>query len=210
MKSIVLRDHEVTRLASAGSVLVWRVLKGQGGWVQYHGCLTGDCPHNSQAECDAHLQIACPFGATGETRFVKEAHRFDGLDPKIALKMKDFETAQFRADEDDRFVKWRPSTHMPEWASRFRVTLTVSCRQIQSVTDTEADHSGISETPFWTPKEVDENPKPIHEWKEPYWDDQYFFGHYHRVAFRKLINARHPGSWERNDWYWVVECKEVK
>ena len=63
---------------------------------------------------------------------------------------------------------------------------------------------------FWQPKEVDENPKPTHEWAEPYWDDHHFFSHYPQRAFSKLwdsLNVKRGFPWSGNWWVWVLEFR---
>lgn len=201
MKSIIPRDHEVRRLASSGSVLIWRRVKVQpcmcvpssiakvsGGLAQWrevdvpkYGCEE----HAWLNGGHIHDECKCPHGATGETRWVKESGYWikDGGDGNPCVA--------YRADNVmvPPGFRWKPSTTMPSWASRFRVTLSVSCRRIQSVTDFEAFTSGA-------PSEVGRITGP--------YCMSYVQG------LRSIIESRNPGSWERGDWFWAIECKEEK
>lgn len=73
---------------------------------------------------------------------------------------------------------WKPSIHMPRWASRLNLTVTaVEPMQIQDMGDVEASQEGVT-----------------HGWPiSP-----------HR-AFVTLWQSLYPGSWDRNDWVYANE-----
>lgn len=81
---------------------------------------------------------------------------------------------------------WRPSIHMPRWASRITLEIVaVRVERLQEITEEDAKAEGV----------------------EPYAPDD---GQY-RLGFRELwelING--PDSWAMNPWVWVIEFKEVK
>ncbi len=85
-----------------------------------------------------------------------------------------------RADEPA--YKWRPSIHMPRWASRITLEVTgVRVERLQDISEADAISEG---TPF-----------PCGGWVGGY---------------QKLWESIHgPGSWEANPWVWVVEFKRV-
>jgi hypothetical protein len=91
----------------------------------------------------------------------------------------------YRADEDQP-RRWRPSMFMPEWASRMKLEIvSVKPEQIQVITEGEAVREGV---------EID----PVVYGDRCYLD-----------AFVRTWKSVYPGSWERNDWVWRIELKEV-
>lgn len=85
---------------------------------------------------------------------------------------------------------WRPSTHMPRWASRITLEITdVKAERVQDITEADAQAEGVR--PFF-----------------PVTDDRY------RPAFRVLwgqINGKRPGcSWEANPWIWSIAFRRVE
>lgn len=103
----------------------------------------------------------------------------------------------------------RPGIFCPKWASRVRrVITTVRCQRVQEISPRDAEAEGVTGTEFWQPKEVDENPKPTHLWKAPFYDDYYFWNHYPQMVFAHLwdsINAARGYSWGQNDLVWVYD-----
>lgn len=84
--------------------------------------------------------------------------------------------------------KWRPSIHMPRWASR--ITLEVTGVRVERVQDITLEDM------------IAEGATPIQE-------DCYFFDSY-AIPFCKLwdsVNAKRGYSWEQNPWVWIVEFR---
>ena len=84
--------------------------------------------------------------------------------------------------DDEPAYKWRPSIHMPRWASRITLEVTgVRVERLQDISEADAISEG---TPF-----------PCGGWVGGY---------------QKLWESIHgPGSWDLNPWVWVVEFKRV-
>ncbi len=132
-------------------------------WKQHVGL---DNMHNITEQ----LGAACPYGRPGERLWVRETHRFtDGAEdfPLHAVR--------YRASghpKNDR--RWRPSIHMPRWASRIDLEITdVHIEQVQDITELDARLDGLDS--------VDN--------------------------FRATWERIYPGSWDRNDWIWVLDFK---
>jgi hypothetical protein len=83
----------------------------------------------------------------------------------------------YRADSDSGSnVRWRPSIHMPRWASRITLTVTATkIERLQDITDVDAKAEGIEATEFWR----EEHPPSI--------------------CFSVLWNSLHgAGAWDAN------------
>lgn len=144
----------------------------------------------------------CPYGQEGDRLWVRETWATYGMDA-----LPDQERPLFyRADDVDRDgwatppdLKWKPSIHMPRWASR--ITLEVTGVRVERLQDIRA-HDAIAEG-----VEISDLAK------------------LHALALRKQgrnisaavveygilwesING--PGSWDVNPWVWVVEFKRVQ
>lgn len=82
-----------------------------------------------------------------------------------------------------RGYPWRPSIHMPRWASRLTLTVTdVRVQRLQDISEADARAEGVSTIP---------EPNDL-KWE-----------HYspHGVAFVALWNSIHgPGAWDANQW----------
>lgn len=139
-----------------------------------------------------------PYGQPGDHLWVKETHRFDGLDPKIALRSQCLDEISYRADMDgDRSIDdcpWRPSIFMPRWASRITLEITgVRVERLNDISEEDAKVEGVEcvKLRFW--KDYDGKGgvyvNPI-------------------LSFQSLwesING--PGSWDANPWAWVIEFR---
>lgn len=73
----------------------------------------------------------------GDRLYVREAHAFVGSnDPGLLVTRADYPACVPRRFENvppETEVSWRPSIHMPRWASR--LTLIVDCVRVQSLQD---------------------------------------------------------------------------
>lgn len=87
------------------------------------------------------------------------------------------------------FDKWRPSIHMPRWASRITLEITgVRVQRLQEISDEDALAEGIDRFDVLT----DGNPPPG----------------WHRGTYSKLwerVNG--PGSWDENPWVWAISFR---
>lgn len=119
----------------------------------------------------AHL--GCPYGQPGDRLWVRETFCPD-YDPPI-----------YKADEDQAKIAWKPSIHMPRWASRITLEITaVRVERLQDISDADALAEGCE--PF---RENDMNAIDAYA---DLWAD---------------ING--PENWEANPWVWVIEFKKV-
>lgn len=142
----------------------------------------------------------CPYGRPGDRLWVRETHApaadcwgawerrmcMDSTGPAPII--------HYQADGGDPFIeRWRPSIHMPRWASRINLEITsVRVERLQDISEADAIAEGISKsdrTGGWLPGNC----------AAPEW------------AYRELweqING--AGSWEANPWVWVVEFRRIE
>ena len=138
----------------------------------------------------------CPYGQPGGDRlYVRETwaaqHVYDHLPPRLIPQDA---RIHYAATEDRGGLLWRPSIHMPRWASRITLEITsVRVERLQEIDIADAQAEGVSDTgAFILDGEGNEQGGPIAEYAV-LWDQ---------------ING--DGSWESNPWVWVVELKAIE
>jgi hypothetical protein len=123
-----------------------------------------------------------PYGQPGDRLWVREtwapAYRTYGYATKKAIA--------YRVDSDHDPHKWKPSIHMPRWASRITLKVVgVRVERLQECTRGDAMAEGC---PFPN-MAIGSDPR---KWYAELWNS---------------INGM--GSWEANPWVWVVEFKVI-
>lgn len=103
----------------------------------------------------------------------------------------------FRWDRGDSPCRWRPSIHMPRWASRITLEIAdVYVERLQDISEADAIAEGIQQCEGGA---------------MDYLANDYAQGYSPVASFRSLwesING--AGSWDANPWVWVVEFKRVE
>lgn len=100
-----------------------------------------------------------------------------------------------RKCEDNGYCNsWKPSIHMPHWASRITLEITkVRVERVQEISEEDAKAEGIDLKGFRSNTEG-------------------IAGREHRIEFASLwdsINAERGFGWEKNPWVWIIEFKRV-
>ena len=148
---------------------------------------------------------ACRFGVPGDQLWVREtfgifdragneraiAYKADGDDGPATWvevpKDKYFKDDYFPADE-----RWRPSIHMPRWASRITLEITeVRVERLQEISVEDCQREGISDSAMGG--KVQE-------------------GYVPQTAFSDLwdsINGKRA-PWASNPWVWALTFKRVR
>lgn len=136
---------------------------------------------------------ACPHGQPGDLLWVRETFsEAGGNAPELMLYRANYPShviSDSRGYENippASAIKWRPSIHMPRWASR--ILLRVTAVRVERV-------QGISEQDAWA------------EGCEG-WDDDVTGGLSGFDEFAELWD-RIYGSWADNPWVWVIEFERV-
>ncbi len=161
-----------------------RVVKPQPRRVD-GGVPFGDAPAWAHAEPGSAM-MRCPYGIRGDRLWVREAWRpVHSGDKSLG--------AQYRADVSRDQTVWRPSIHMPRWASRITLEVTgVRVERLQDIGEADATSEG-----------VDSVYGDLYGIAEPGERVQ-------RAKFHLLwesING--PGSWAENPLVWAVEFRRV-
>lgn len=167
----------------------------------------------------AHI---CPFGAVGDRLWVRETWSDVNLEGTSAVAyradggLRGLTNDNDDGDEDDpRLEKysfanwypdlisgaegiWRPSIHMPRWASRITLDITgVRVERMYDISEDDARAEGVEQLrggfwrhyqPGWTQHQLSARGSFVTLWKSIYGDE----------------------SWQANPWVWVIEFKRVE
>jgi hypothetical protein len=154
---------------------------------------------------DPDAVLACPFGQPGDRLWVRET--FGGTRRFLV------DHICYRADELQPAIgEWKPSIHMPRWASRITLEVTgVRVERLNEISKADACWEGLSEktkdgslVKYGIPDRdgwpgTDDDGWPWHDWRA---DPRDAFAH----LWESVYGA---GSWSANPWVWVVEFRRV-
>jgi hypothetical protein len=143
----------------------------------------------------------CPYGQPGDRLWVRET--FGHFERNDTLKPGD--TVYYRADGQCVDLEpWRPSIHMPRWASRITLEVTgVRVEWLQDINEADALAEGIEPIRDTAPG-AGPNRYSVHIGSG--WLNSPTAAGAYRMLWEQ-ING--PGSWDANPWVWVVEFKRV-
>nr|WP_239484219.1 hypothetical protein [Citrobacter sp. B72] len=162
--------------------------------------------------------IKCPFGKPGDRIWVRETYQgplfdYEHMESYLEDSSK-FEKPDFciyRADgkpapefydaDDNLHCCWRPSIHMPRWASRITLEINdVRVERLNGISETDAEAEGIDMEALFDSQDcydciADHNMtgRPTatgafkHLWESIYGEE----------------------NWQTNPWVWVIEFKVV-
>lgn len=127
-----------------------------------------------------------PYGIPGDRLWVRETWMPDGLmqlDPTIRAAYYKSDGKEYVDPGTMTPCKWRPSIHMPRWASRLTLEVTgVRVERVQEISEEDALAEGVQPggDMRWNPVQ----------------------------AYKALWASIHgPSSWESNPFVWVIEFK---
>lgn len=152
-----------------------------------------------------HEGRKCPFGQPGDRLWVREtwaawdsvsdreASEVDGTAQELAERGLNQAHISYRADPRMHADKWRPSIHMPRWASRITLEIeSVRVERVQEISENDARAEGC------------DGDCPI-AYIPPYTTRPRV---YHYAHLWQSING--PGSWDANPWVWVIQFRRVQ
>lgn len=159
--------------------------------------------------------ISCPFGAVGNRIWVRETFQgplfnYEQMDEYLedSSKFEKPEFCQYAADgghrpeyqdaDDNLRHGWRPSIHMPRWASRILLEITdVRVERLNAINEHDAQAEGVAKLrggfwkhyqPGWTQHQLSARGSFVTLWKSIYGDE----------------------SWNSNPWVWVIKFKRIE
>lgn len=153
-----------------------------------------------------------PYGKPGDRLWVRET--WGVVDEYGSTKLPMFEYTNgrgelyktvrlyHRADGERTDTLWRPSIHMPRWASRLTLEIvSVRVERLQEISEADCIAEGIIKLPA-TGRAVLSH------------GAQYFGDCWNtcREAYRALwdsINAKRGFGWDTNPWVWAIEFRRV-
>lgn len=147
------------------------------------------------------VDVRCPFGRPGDRLWVRETWGVGSRPDPFG----GYDGIEYRADEEllalgddlpchkvdtpdgvdlcDYRSGWKPSIHMPRWASRLMLEVTdVRVERLQAITTADAEAEGAIAWTKECPSRVGAGPL---------------------IAFRTLWDST-GGDWAANPWVWVV------
>ncbi|MEB6412528.1 hypothetical protein [Enterobacter vonholyi] len=143
--------------------------------------LQGQYPHKK-------YNISCPFGAVGDRIWVRETWAEAGASaPDLKLYRANYPAhvpTHYENVPPAEDVRWTPSIHMPRWASRILLEITVvRVEQLNDISEEDARSEGISGSSARDLKE----------------------------AYAALwLSIYGSDSWRANPWVWVIEFKRIE
>lgn len=178
----------------------------------YFGCLTGDCPHETQYECNQAIagfaENECKHGSVGDRLWVKETHArvHEGLlqrldpEPDNGSAFNNGWSTAYRADGEPANwehygIKWKPSIFCTRKFSRIDLEITgVRVERLKDISEEDALAEGVQPyTPHVTGMLNGREQELPSEAYKNLWES---------------ING--PGSWQKNPWVWVIEFKRIR
>ncbi len=169
--------------------------------------------------CGCFSILQCPYGQPGDRLWVRETWSDVNMcgAPALAYRadsdIRDLMAEELFLDEDGAFnyvdqrwkkydfccwyadlhqARWRPSIHMPRWASRIMLEITnVRVERLQAITEVQAKAEGVLSCE--NDIDPDGNDYSPYELFSALW-----------------VSINGHESWHANPWVWVVEFKRVE
>ena len=145
--------------------------------------------------------LLCPYGQPGDRLWVRESfcHIYDNNKPPAKRELEDVAYMADNIQPDPyAYGPWKPSIHMPRWASRITLQITgVRVQHLQDISEQDAIAEGIEKTPhgLWSlygQVDSDGTYSPTSSF----------------CALWGSLNG--PESWDANPWVWVIEIQRLE
>ena len=176
-------------------------------------------PWSEDAEHACDFWHPCPFGSVGDRIWVRETFQgplfdYDLMDNycKDPTPFKKPEFCVYKADgvpapefydaDDELHCCWRPSIHMPRWASRILLEITnVRVERLNAISEEDAEAEGIDMEALYDSQDCYDCIAGHNMTGRPTVTG----------AFKYLWESIYgEESWKANSWVWVIEFKRVE
>ncbi|HCM6826874.1 MULTISPECIES: ASCH domain-containing protein [Klebsiella pneumoniae complex] len=167
-------------------------------------------PWSEDAERACDFWHPCPFGAVGDRIWVRETFcpvddtQYGGekwVDYRATPRYEASHPAGWdSAPNDAEALKWRPSIHMPRWASRILLEITdVRVERLNAISEEDATAEGVPPAGSLLPDYPGTFLTPKGDFATA------------KVAFQRLWESIYgEESWKANGWVWVISFKRVE
>lgn len=146
-------------------------------------------------EAIAWAKDNCPHGKPGDRIWGRETWTPESVDAEEGRYAPDYRAMANGQPVDG---KWRPSIHMPRWASRILLEITnVRVERLNDISEEDAADEGVGQLrggfwkhyqPGWTQHQLSARGSFVTLWKSIYGEE----------------------SWRANPWVWVIEFKRIE
>ena len=146
----------------------------------------------------------CPYGAPGYRLWVRETWGLHDTEPQDGPKNARVYYRSTDGERHDlRYQLWRPSIHMPRWASRITLEITdIGVERLKDISNEDCTAEGItaigkgvrmSDGTYAQAGRYETKASTVRQLYSELWES---------------ING--PGSWEKNPWVWVVTFEVIE
>ena len=158
--------------------------------------------HERGEDCEPEFFARCPYGSSGDRLWVREAHWIHESERIVAYR------ADGEMPKHMEGSRWRPSIHMPRWASRLLLEVTeVRVERLQEITEEGAIAEGVTAS-----ESVDHSTEGVRL------GDGWILGpttEWHSASgnFALLwdsFNDKRGHGWDENPWVWVVSFRRLQ
>ena len=190
-KTVTRRPVKATKAHADGFMMLdhgkgWRPYNAFGDFVSDHEGM--------------EYPIACPYGKLGDRLWVRETCFInDYREASVPEQERADCEIHYRADGipdfegEEELIRWRPSIHMPRWASRILLEVTdVRVERLQDITEEQALAEGI--------KKHSDGGYHVEDGKH-YSDSP--------VESFACLWSSVGGNWDANPWVWCVSFKRI-
>lgn len=162
------------------------VVRGKNGEISFVGCRLA--------------AMLCPFGQPGDRIWVRETWaEAGGNAPELQLyraNYPDHVPSHYENLKSVEEIRWRPSIHMPRWASRITLEITdVRVERLKDISQRDAIAEG-------GPPDHPSFSKISREMGFSDWPRSWFAQTWWEIYGRE--------AWNTNPWVWVIEFRRVE
>lgn len=169
-------------------------------------------PWSEDAEHACDFWHPCPFGAVGDRIWVRETFcpvddtQYGGekwVDYRATPRYEASHPAGWdSAHNDAEALKWRPSIHMPRWASRILLEITsVRVERLNAISEEDAEAEGIDMEALYDSQDCYDCIADHNMTGRPTVTG----------AFKYLWESIYgEEGWKSNPWVWVISFKRVE